>query len=236
MLSSGHNLAKCVIILFAISNVLSYKLSSWRMSSATPSPNFFPVNRLQKKKQGILTFSIASLGAVAILGRPQKSRGADFNLPECSDSITVLKSSDRQVLLIGTAHISEDSAALVRNMIRTTKPNVVMVELDAKRLGRVSKESLGAAGFDLPLISSGAFEAESIQEVQTRKNVFSALMSGITNQIGSLAEAASGAILGTVLSQFYKSVEKLGFNPGGELKAAITEGYNFSPPTHLYKL
>jgi hypothetical protein len=33
-----------------------------------------------------------------------------------------------------------------------------------------------------------------------------------------------GALLGKVLSQFYKSVEKLGFVAGGEFKAAVEEG------------
>jgi hypothetical protein len=33
-----------------------------------------------------------------------------------------------------------------------------------------------------------------------------------------------GALLGRVLSEFYKSVEKLGFVAGGEFKAAVEEG------------
>ena len=54
--------------------------------------------------------------------------------------------------MIGTAHISEESANLVRRTIRTIKPDVVMIELDPKRIGRVAGEtqSLQEAGSNLP--------------------------------------------------------------------------------------
>lgn len=50
--------------------------------------------------------------------------------------------------MIGTAHISEESANLVRRTIKTVKPDVVMIELDPKRIGRVvgSNETLEEAG------------------------------------------------------------------------------------------
>ena len=40
------------------------------------------------------------------------------------------------VVMIGTAHISEDSVALVRRTIQQVKPDVVMIELDPKRVAR----------------------------------------------------------------------------------------------------
>lgn len=50
--------------------------------------------------------------------------------------------------MIGTAHISEESANLVRRTIKTVKPDVVMIELDPKRIGRVSgsNQTLEQAG------------------------------------------------------------------------------------------
>ena len=50
--------------------------------------------------------------------------------------------------MIGTAHISEESANLVRRTIRTVKPDVVMIELDPKRIGKVAgeKQTLSEAG------------------------------------------------------------------------------------------
>jgi pheromone shutdown protein TraB len=43
--------------------------------------------------------------------------------------------------MIGTAHISEESAKLVRRTIKTIKPDVIMIELDPKRIGRIAKEN-----------------------------------------------------------------------------------------------
>ena len=50
--------------------------------------------------------------------------------------------------MIGTAHISEESANLVRRTIKTVKPDVVMIELDPKRIGKVvgSNQTLEEAG------------------------------------------------------------------------------------------
>lgn len=42
--------------------------------------------------------------------------------------------------------------------------------------------------------------------------------------INEMQCAVGGALLGRVLSEFYKSVEKLGFVAGGEFKAAVEEG------------
>ena len=39
-----------------------------------------------------------------------------------------------------------------------------------------------------------------------------------------ILSVVGGQILGRVLSEFYKSVEKLGFVAGGEFKAAVEEG------------
>ena len=53
--------------------------------------------------------------------------------------------------MIGTAHISEESANLVRRTIRTVKPDVVMIELDPKRIGKIAGEqtTLQEAGMRL---------------------------------------------------------------------------------------
>lgn len=49
--------------------------------------------------------------------------------------------------MIGTAHISEESANLVRRTIKKVQPDVVMIELDPKRIGRVAgNQTLEEAG------------------------------------------------------------------------------------------
>ena len=44
----------------------------------------------------------------------------DIELLECSDSIVVFK-GPKDIILIGTAHISEESANLVRRIVRTIR-------------------------------------------------------------------------------------------------------------------
>lgn len=187
------------------------------------------------QKRKIIDFGIITAAAWGqLLIKPRRASAVDISLPECSDSITLLKAPGREIALIGTAHISQESAELVRRIIRTTKPNVVMIELDPKRLGRISTNvSLETMGFDVPVpmddntMKSGDEMLPTITK-QERRNLFSELCSSFGRQLASLAQAASGVVLGTVISQFYKSIEKLGFNPGGEFKAAIEEGRCYS--------
>ena len=46
----------------------------------------------------------------------------------------------------------------------------------------------------------------------------------INRTSGTVVKDAGGALLGKALSEFYKSIEKLGFTPGGEFAAAVEEG------------
>lgn len=49
------------------------------------------------------------------------------------DTITRVNIGDKQICLIGTAHVSPDSVSEVRNIISTEKPDHVCVEIDAGR-------------------------------------------------------------------------------------------------------
>ena len=47
---------------------------------------------------------------------------------------------DRDILLVGTAHVSQESAELVRQVITHERPDCVCVELDAQRLAALSQQ------------------------------------------------------------------------------------------------
>lgn len=53
--------------------------------------------------------------------------------------VHVLAIGDREVILIGTAHISRESADLVREVIEKERPDCVCVELDAQRYEALSQ-------------------------------------------------------------------------------------------------
>lgn len=130
--------------------------------------------------------------------------------------------------MIGTAHISERSAELVRDTIKKVKPNVVMVELDVKRVDskgvvRGTEGTLGyeAAGFVLPSESRRAIELQIKMQAEaaSRRGIFS-----LGNIVQGWAAGIGGQIVGSALKSFYKSIENMGFTPGGEFKAAVEEG------------
>ncbi|KAM3573575.1 hypothetical protein VYU27_004485 [Nannochloropsis oceanica] len=58
----------------------------------------------------------------------------------CNDAISHLRNpkTGQDIYMIGTAHISNESAILVRSTIRALRPQTVMLELDASRIGRLA--------------------------------------------------------------------------------------------------
>ena len=54
--------------------------------------------------------------------------------PLCDQDVSVLRTSaNKEIVIVGTAHVSEESAALVRQVVRQVRPDTVMVELDKRR-------------------------------------------------------------------------------------------------------
>ena len=58
--------------------------------------------------------------------------------PLCDPCVsTVTSARGQEITLVGTAHISEDSALLVQRVLRQVKPDTVMIELDASRAAKL---------------------------------------------------------------------------------------------------
>lgn len=55
--------------------------------------------------------------------------------------VSVLQVGDREIVLVGTAHVSRESADLVREVIDKERPDVVCVELDEKRYEALSQRT-----------------------------------------------------------------------------------------------
>eukprot|EP00981_Chlorochromonas_danica_P002165 scaffold428_cov168-Ochromonas_danica.AAC.30 len=166
------------------------------------------------------------LAYTAMPWMPFPASAADIALPECSESVVVVRDDehDRQVVLIGTAHISENSADMVRKTIKGVHPDVVMIELDPKRVGKVTKDqSLEKLGFMLPVGVSELSASYSSVAPQPTQNPVKQVLGALVSPIVSSVQKAAGLVLGKALSQFYTSVEKLGFNAGGEFQAAVEE-------------
>ncbi|GAB6089313.1 TraB/GumN family protein [Spirochaeta dissipatitropha] len=58
-----------------------------------------------------------------------------------SDTLTRLKSGDREILLVGTAHVSRDSVDQVREIIAEERPDQICVELDQSRYQSLAQKN-----------------------------------------------------------------------------------------------
>lgn len=95
-----------------------------------------PKNALHR----LATAVLSGTTAVLLMPPPKRSLAQTFSLPlvqRCDDSVSLLTKGSKSVTLIGTAHISEASSLLVRKVIQQSRPDMVMIELDPKRLGRL---------------------------------------------------------------------------------------------------
>jgi len=61
-----------------------------------------------------------------------------FPSKEYSDDVAVIQHEDKTILLVGTAHISQQSADLVQEVIDQESPDTVCIELDEKRYAALS--------------------------------------------------------------------------------------------------
>ena len=62
-----------------------------------------------------------------------------FPAHEYSDDVAVIRHDDKTILLVGTAHISQQSADLVEEVITQEQPDTVCIELDKKRFTALSQ-------------------------------------------------------------------------------------------------
>lgn len=58
-----------------------------------------------------------------------------------SEDVHFVNKDGREIIIVGTAHISRQSADLVREVIEKEKPDVVCVELDEKRMKALSEKN-----------------------------------------------------------------------------------------------
>ncbi len=65
----------------------------------------------------------------------------EINQNKYNEDVHFVNNNGREFIIVGTAHISRQSAELVREVIEKEKPDVVCVELDEKRLKALSEKN-----------------------------------------------------------------------------------------------
>jgi len=100
-----------------------------------------------------------------------------------SDNVTLLEYEGREILLVGTAHVSKRSVEEVRHVIRQVAPDAVCVELDASRYEALMDET-HVSSFDV---------AEVVDQDRAGLFVASLLFAGFQKQLGDRLGVKPGA-------------------------------------------
>jgi pheromone shutdown protein TraB len=106
-----------------------------------------------------------------------------------------------EYFIVGTAHISEQSAEEARDVIEKVRPDTVMVELDETRAIKIKQEVH---------LHDKDFVIKQLSPIEH-------------NKASGFASFFSGDLLTNLLTKFYSYLRDLGFVPGKEFAVAMEE-------------
>jgi len=156
----------------------------------------------------------------------------------CDPAVSTWVKNDRTIHILGTAHISSASAELAGKMVREIKPNVVFVELDAKRVSRAgignststSKTNTVASSNEGAADSTGSVTAAAV-ETETTPAPKSSVISTPSNdapprkiQISNPIVNVGSKYVGNAVKGMYTKLESEGFKAGDEFINSVREG------------
>jgi len=131
----------------------------------------------------------------------------------CDETVAILRDrqTGREVVLVGTAHISTVSANLVKSIIDETRPTAVFVELDKSRFrlpdGNDAAPQVGSA-------RPGWLQAMGqLRNIILRPDV----------SWSDKWRDVNAAVIGYAIGNLYQTIAKQGFKPGEEFLVAALE-------------
>jgi len=166
---------------------------------------------------------------------------------KCDTAISHLRNSNGDsIFLVGTAHISNNSASLVSRVFDGVSPDLIMVELDKKRLNVVTEDDESAAATAAKVVNDGGNDADNANNADadasakgsTNSNInkktnnnnqesprwVSKLQSkfeGIKKALAHPKQAILSALIGRVITKMYQGIDQEGIPVGGEFVAAF---------------
>ncbi len=97
-----------------------------------------------------------------------------------ADTMMVLRSADKECFVVGTAHVSKESALQVRDVIEQVRPDVVVVELCAARAASLARK------MERPNVPPSAFEfIKQIMGASGALHVVLSMVYRLFEQLGS---------------------------------------------------
>ncbi|CAK0751245.1 hypothetical protein CVIRNUC_002053 [Coccomyxa viridis] len=124
------------------------------------------------------------------------------SVAQLSETQTLLRNLDNgaEIYLVGTAHVSKNSAEEVRELINIVKPSTVMVELCRKRADKLRSNSQ---------VPEGDF--------------LKGLLPDVLKQLGAGGSSLPQQIIKMGMQGFYRLLKSWGMDPGLEFKVAMEE-------------
>lgn len=196
------------------------------------------------------TFSQPSYASDVVATR---SSTATVSSALCDAAVSTFRNptNNRIVHLLGTAHISSDSADLAGQLVREIKPSAVFVELDAKRVNKAipkpTETFFDSSQAPTPTTSSSTTMATSTVPSSTEPAASTANVGGtaISSESLTLSPEAtpetslpkanpfdfkekilrkSSQVVGNSIKGLYSKLESQGFSAGDEFVVAVREG------------
>jgi len=196
--------------------VLSFgvKTSLRAIASPVPSLDSFTSSSTEKNYSTRTGFSRRDWFAVTAAALPicVGAVGPAFAIdssssPLCNDAVSSWKKGNNRVVhILGTAHISSESAETAGLLVRNIKPNAVFVELDQKRVQQVLRPSIQAESQDSAITPTSPSSFNPIAQIQRR-----------------VLESSANAV-GNSIRGLYKKLAAEGIDAGQEFAMAIKEG------------
>ncbi len=115
---------------------------------------------------------------------------------EYPQEVRILSSGDREIILVGTAHVSRESADLVRQVIELEKPDCVCVELDTQRFQALSQKN--------------RWENLDLKQVIRRKQLTTLLINMLLGSYQKKIGRKLGVAPGTELLEAARAAEECG--------------------------
>lgn len=165
--------------------------------------------------------------AAAALTLPTAAKAATTSAPEkpkstavCDTAVSVFMNpkNKRRVYILGTAHISSQSADVAGKLVSDVKPDAVFVELDAKRVGRAGSIVTPNVNDAAPVMAPTAPMVEEHEQAQQSRSLLPKL-----NVRQRVLQAGSAAV-GGAIQGMYKKLNASGFSAGEEFVVAVREG------------
>ena len=113
-----------------------------------------------------------------------------------SEDVEVVEIDGREFILVGTAHISQESVDLVREVIEAEKPDCVCIELDAQRYEALSQES--------------RFESLDLREIIRNQQLAALLMNLLLASYQKRLGGKLGVTPGSELLEAAKTADEFG--------------------------